>query len=137
MRKFTVVAIKQQWWNEIFDPAFLSEHPKLKGICFFEFIKFEEDSWRDFTTFGGDQHMVSPLGNDGTAQAQLVLQAFRQDLNNFGNKIKWASKFVKPIGTDPTNGQKNPSQAEVPNSAVVAEWVDAFLSALFSWAILA
>jgi hypothetical protein len=107
------------------------EHPKLKAVSFFEFIKFEENSWRDFTTFGGDQHMVSPLGNDGTAQAQLVLAAFRKDLQDgIGNMVVWANK------TEP-----KPAPVETPrapqSSALVTEWLDTFLAALFSWAVFA
>lgn len=135
MRKFTVVAIKQQWWNEIFDPAFLSEHPKLKGICFFEFIKFEEDSWRDFTNFGGDQNMVSPLGNDGTAQAQLVLQAFRKDLQErIGSMVMWANK-TEPKQPSKEGDDSGPPPAK--NSVVVVEWMNAFMAALISWAVFA
>jgi hypothetical protein len=127
----TIVTIKQTWWRQIFDAKFLAEQPKIKAISFFEFIKFEEDSWRDFTTFGGDQHMVSPLGNDGTAQDQLVLAAFRKDLQDgMGDLIMWANK-TEPKPT-PTDTPRVPQ-----NNALIAEWLDTFLAALFSWAIFA
>lgn len=78
--------------------TFLETFPKVKAISFFEFIKFEEHSWRDFTTMGGYGNINSPLGNDGATLDSGVLAAFQADLRNgVGNLLQWAN---------PTQSQK-------------------------------
>jgi hypothetical protein len=42
--------IKENWWNQIID--FARNHPGMKAVCSFEFIKPEEFTSRDFTMFG-------------------------------------------------------------------------------------
>ena len=75
------VAIKQAWWRQYLNSNFLSRYPKIKGASTFEFIKHEEDTWRDFTNMGDTRTGInSPFGNDGGSQAGPVLAAFRADL---------------------------------------------------------
>ena len=83
--------------------TFLSTYPKIKGLSTFEFIKFEEASWRDFTIMGG-YGLSSPLGNDGDARNGLVLKALQTDLaGGMGNLIIWANQTVRvKVTTDTT-----------------------------------
>ena len=75
--------IKQTWWRQYLNSTFLSSFPKIKAICTFEFIKFEETTWRDFTNMGDTRTGInSPFGNDGGSQAGPVLAAFRDDLQS-------------------------------------------------------
>ena len=43
----TVVSIKRTWWRQMLNADFLKRFRKIKAVCFFEFIKFEEKSWRE------------------------------------------------------------------------------------------
>ncbi|KAJ3259119.1 hypothetical protein HK103_003006 [Boothiomyces macroporosus] len=84
--------IKQAWWRQFFNSTFLELYPKFKSICFFEYIKYEETTWRDFTTLGQGTNIQSPFGNDGGAKDDLVLEAFKQDMSGpLGKKVVWAN----------------------------------------------
>ncbi|KAJ3300806.1 hypothetical protein HDV03_001971 [Kappamyces sp. JEL0829] len=93
--------IKQAWWRQMLNQTFLTTYSKVKAISFFEFIKFEENSWRDFTSLGGDVDLVSPLGNDGTSMDDLTLTAFQSDLKTgLDQLIAWASAVAPaPVPT--------------------------------------
>lgn len=93
------VEIKRTWWRQLFDPNLIAKYPKIKAIGTFEFIKFEETSWRDFTIMGDTgTGMNSPFGNDGGAQAGPVLEALKQDLelDVVKREIVWAGPEPKP-----------------------------------------
>ncbi|KAJ3270017.1 hypothetical protein HDV01_000728 [Terramyces sp. JEL0728] len=83
--------IKQAWWKQFFNLTFLEQYPKFKSICFFEYIKYEETTWRDFTTLGQGTNIQSPFGNDGGAKDYMVLDAFKKDMAGpLGEKVVWA-----------------------------------------------
>ena len=110
-------AIKQAWWRQLFDPNFIAKYPKIKAIGTFEFIKFEETSWRDFTIMGDNgSGMNSPLGNDGGAQAGPVLAALKQDLDMdvIKREIVWAGPERVP---KPKVDNLKPSSKKVTSSA--------------------
>ncbi|KAI8609847.1 glycoside hydrolase superfamily [Chytriomyces sp. MP71] len=46
------IDIKMAWWKSFLNKDFIKLYPKIKAVCSFEFIKNEELTWRDFTTFG-------------------------------------------------------------------------------------
>ncbi|KAJ3030253.1 UNVERIFIED_CONTAM: hypothetical protein HDU68_009650 [Siphonaria sp. JEL0065] len=48
----TRLEIKRAWNNQFLNDKFLAKYPQIKAISTFEFIKSEEATWRDFTTFG-------------------------------------------------------------------------------------
>jgi hypothetical protein len=130
------MVIKRAWWRQMINADFLRKYPKMKGVSFFEFIKFEERSWRDFTTLGAYGVLTSPLGNDGAAKDQLVLQAFQQDLRNgMANLIIWANdtrpgiKIITDITTTTSADQKLFSN---PFGSIVT----AILSTVSYWAVL-
>ena len=119
---------------------FLRKYTKIKAISFFEFIKFEEKSWRDFTTLGGYGVLTSPLGNDGAARNTLVLQAFQQDLKDgMADLIIWANPQpsptqIKPIvpSTPTPSTSADQEQASNPFESLLT----AILSTVSYWAVL-
>jgi len=110
--------IKRAWWRQILNETFLNTYPKIKAVSFFEFFKFEEATWRDFSILGGDGNLTSPYGDDGSAMNGATLRAFQQDMRgSLGNLIHWADpgkvgqlvgSAVPPVvGSNPNPGSKN------------------------------
>jgi hypothetical protein len=92
--------IRQAWYLQMLNSTFLAKYPKIKGLAFFEFIKLEELSWRDFTTLGKGTEMSSMFGVDGGDLDGATLATFKRDLNNGIDKmIRWANN-----GTNGTSG---------------------------------
>ncbi|KND00094.1 uncharacterized protein SPPG_04435 [Spizellomyces punctatus DAOM BR117] len=89
-----MLAIKQAWWRQIFNQTFLDTHPKVKGVCLFEFKKQEEETLREFRTMGD---YLAGNGKDDTEENQ-VAKVFRQELIAMGNSIRWASKTSGAVG---------------------------------------
>lgn len=91
-------AIKQAWWRQIINSTFLQTYPRIKAVNFFEFYKFEETSFRDFTVFGGDGNLGSPVNpNDGTPQNGPTLAALQEDMRgDLGKLILWGGSG--PLG---------------------------------------
>jgi hypothetical protein len=86
------VRMKQNWWRQLLNATFLEKFPKIKGLSFFEFVKYEETSWRDFTILGKGTEINSIFGNDAGDLNGPVLEAFRNDIRgDIGNLIKWGS----------------------------------------------
>ncbi|KAI8913390.1 glycoside hydrolase superfamily, partial [Gorgonomyces haynaldii] len=99
------VPIKQTWWRQIINATLLNTFPKIKAVSTFEFIKFEETTWRDFTNMGGTLNRSSPFGNDGAPKDGEVLKALQQDLNgSYGQLLIWAN------GSQPTGQQTSAPQ---------------------------
>jgi hypothetical protein len=68
---------------------------------FFEFIKFEETTWRDFTTLGKGTDEQSPFGKDGGDLDGGVLELFRNDmLSDRGSLILWGSPLNVTVIND-------------------------------------
>jgi hypothetical protein len=107
---------KQTWWRQIINSTFLELHPKVKGIAFFEFVKYEETSWRDFTMLGKGTNISSVFGNDAGDMDGLVLDALKSDLRgDLGNLIKWGDPKGPEIGSNnPVTGSKSISHKLVP-----------------------
>ncbi|KAJ3150066.1 hypothetical protein HDU86_006790 [Geranomyces michiganensis] len=79
-----MVAIKQAWWRQIFNQTIFTNYPKLKGICFFEFRKQEEDTLREFRVLGAHNATTK----DGQEE-ETVRQAFVADVKGYEKKIRW------------------------------------------------
>jgi hypothetical protein len=91
------VAIKQTWWRQYLNSTFLNMYPKLKAVSTFEFTKFEETTWRDFTNMGDTGTGInSPFGNDAGPSDGPVLEALKRDLSVFGKRIQWANIDLRP-----------------------------------------
>ncbi|KAI8832287.1 glycoside hydrolase superfamily [Chytriomyces cf. hyalinus JEL632] len=70
----TRVQVKQSWWRSFLNAEFLAKYPQFKAACFFEFIKPEETTVRDFASLGGVP------GSDGfKASVSEVSAAFVED----------------------------------------------------------
>jgi hypothetical protein len=109
------VAIKRAWWNQIFNSTFLSTYPKIKAVSTFEFIKFEETTWRDFTILGNPViDADSPRGRSERAHVDDVLNAFRSDLtqNKLSDLIIWANDG-NPNTDSPTGKPSNNNAGSV------------------------
>ena len=97
--------IKQGWWRQLINSTFLEQYPKIKGISTFEFIKYEETSWRDFTNMGKGTETNSPVGNDGGALDGPTLAALQADLNgSLTDLVIWGSKSAPSTGSPGSNG---------------------------------
>lgn len=84
--------IKQTWWRQMINSTFLSMYPKIKGIAFFEFVKFEETSWRDFASFGQGSNVHTRFANDSGFD-DSTLRAFREDLDGpLGRLVIWGNE---------------------------------------------
>lgn len=97
------VAIKQAWWRQYLNASFLAAYPKVKAIGTFEFIKYEETSFRDFTNMGDARTGInSPFGNDGGSQGGPIKDALMADLESPEIKplIIWANNVLKAITND-------------------------------------
>ncbi|KAJ3277273.1 hypothetical protein HK104_003473 [Borealophlyctis nickersoniae] len=94
-------AIKQAWWRQFMNQTFIRTFPKIKATCTFEFQKFEETTWRDFTTLGPYQGTFDVFTNKPSTEDAPVLQSFKDDLPNFADMIVWANKsdLIKPNST--------------------------------------
>jgi hypothetical protein len=91
------IAIKQGWWRQFINSTFVETFPRIKGFTFFEFIKFEETTWRDFTSLGMGTALNSPFGNDGGVKDGPVLKAFQDDMaTDRGKLIIWGKEVAKP-----------------------------------------
>ena len=86
----------QNWWKQI--AAAAVTYPNFKGIMYFDYIKYEGGSWRDFTITGGNPGVNSPIGNDGAAKDGPTVEAFRADINSgvLGN-VMWADAVATPV----------------------------------------
>ncbi|KAI9329480.1 hypothetical protein BDR26DRAFT_872467 [Obelidium mucronatum] len=70
----TRAQVKNAWFESFLNPAFLAKYPKFKAVCTFEFVKHEEDTWRDFSNFG-----PAPLSDSFTSAANEAAAALRED----------------------------------------------------------
>jgi len=108
------VAMKQAWWRELFNSSFLTEFPKMKAIGLFEFMKYEEDTLRDFTNLGAHPGTRNPF--DPPAAFDAVRDAFLKDLPNFENIIVWAN-VTDNLKATPTNTTAAQPSGQPPASA--------------------
>jgi hypothetical protein len=122
------VRIKQGWWRQLLNTTFLQTHPKVKGISFFEFIKYEEESWRDFTTFGKGTELNSPLGNDGGALDGETLEAFRNDVIDqpIGKQIIWGKMVKKDQGSGKSGSLQNFVASSIVALLVIYNFINCF-----------
>ncbi len=91
--------IKRNWWRQIFNEEFLSRFPKIKAVSTFEFIKYEETTWRDFTNMGKATEITSNLGNDGGALDGKTLEYFQEDFKGPLSQFVIWGKGVELTGT--------------------------------------
>ncbi|KAJ3329656.1 hypothetical protein HDU76_007461, partial [Blyttiomyces sp. JEL0837] len=78
-------AVKQTWWRSyINNDTFATTFPRIKAVCHFEFVKDEELTMRDFSTFG-----PPPFGNDDDND---VVKALAADLAQ-DQRFVWAKSL--------------------------------------------
>lgn len=108
------LAIKQNWWRQIFNKTFLDNHPNFKAVCLFEILKNEEDTQRDFRSlatremaaaFAADVKglgLVSPNSNfDPNAKnpyTDINKTTDTKDFNAASNTIIGATTFIFACG---------------------------------------
>ncbi|KAJ3023828.1 hypothetical protein HKX48_000516 [Thoreauomyces humboldtii] len=94
-----IVAIKQAWWQQIFNATVFSTYPKMKGVCFFEFRKQEETTLRDFRALGNPDPATFTNATDPENQ---VLAAFKADMLSMQSNVQWAT--VQTLSAQGGNG---------------------------------
>ncbi|KAJ2988263.1 hypothetical protein HDV02_005671, partial [Globomyces sp. JEL0801] len=95
----TRARIKQAWWRQMINADFLAKFPKVRAIQFFEYIKPEETSFRDFTMMGPAVKLDSPVGDDGGAKNGVQLMALQSDLRGDLNRLViWANETTAIAG---------------------------------------
>ena len=100
-------AIKKAWWSQYLNSTFLDLYPKLKAISTFEFTKFEETTWRDFTNMGDTGTGInSPFGNDSGYMNGPVLNALREDLDLVSSRIQWSTVTPPIIKQSTSSGSR-------------------------------
>ena len=103
-----IVEMKRSWWRQIFNPDFLAQYPQVKAFSFFEFVKFEDVTWRDFTVLGSYGNLGAPNTKWHALKQNIVLKAFQDDLKgDVGKTITWAKKT-----TSMRSGNKNGTSTE-------------------------
>ncbi|KAI9205030.1 glycoside hydrolase superfamily [Polychytrium aggregatum] len=80
----SVADIKRGWWNQILNDTIKAKYPKLKSVCFFDFKKWEETTYRDFTSFSTDYGVVAALNQD-VQNVKLIRWADGSSTNNNTN----------------------------------------------------
>ncbi|KAJ3412550.1 hypothetical protein HDV05_000584 [Chytridiales sp. JEL 0842] len=109
------VAVKQAWWRQFMNVDFMSRFPNIKAVCFFEFIKSEELTERDFTNFGAPP-------NGFPVENKEVGDAFVKDAKEMMPFILWANATTPGAGSGAkpsgTTGGATASVSGKPNSAV-------------------
>ncbi|KAJ3172990.1 hypothetical protein HDU88_004449 [Geranomyces variabilis] len=122
-----ILAIKQNWWRQIFNQTLFAQFPKLKGICFFEFRKQEEETLREFRVLG--DHLT---GNFSSADENTVASAFVADVKEYESKIRWAAPAGK-AGVASVDGGSNGAMTMTSAPGVaVAAMVVALVTALLA-----
>jgi hypothetical protein len=112
------VTVKQAWWRQFMSSEFLAKYPRIKAVCFFEFVKTEEETWRDFSNFG-----ASPGGSE--KEAGEVAQAFVADMKTSMPFLKFAGPAPNVTGgLAPTSAasvdKKNAADVVNPGSWIVS-----------------
>ncbi|TPX73569.1 mannan endo-1,4-beta-mannosidase [Chytriomyces confervae] len=92
----TRVDIKQSWWQSFLNADFVKKYPQMKAVCFFEFIKEEELTLRDFTTFGAAPNIFESVAKF-EKEDQDVANAFVADLK--AGKMPFLSFAAAKDGT--------------------------------------
>jgi hypothetical protein len=90
------LAIKRAFWRQyLTNPATLDKYPKIKGVCFFEWSKDEESTFRNFKT----------------TEKPEILAAFKQDFEAVKSRYIFATTGGYPLpGTGnglPVQGAKD------------------------------
>ncbi|KAJ3108334.1 hypothetical protein HDU97_001459 [Phlyctochytrium planicorne] len=102
------VDMKQAWWRQYLNKDFLTKYPNFKSACTFEFIKSEEETWRDFSTFGLPP--VPSNFSEVNQDAVAVGKAFVEDAKKM-DFIKWAAKASATTATGPTETNPAPTSS--------------------------
>ncbi|KAJ3185198.1 hypothetical protein HK101_009822, partial [Irineochytrium annulatum] len=76
--------MKKAWWQSIFDDDMRKRYPQMKAVCSFEFIKAEEETLRDFTSWG----CPTPQQNF-TVEDAVVSSAFVAEASNW-TWVQWS-----------------------------------------------
>lgn len=119
------VQIKQAWWRQYLNSTFLNMYPMLKAVSTFEFTKFEESTWRDFTNMGDTGTGInSPFGNDAGPSDGPVLEALKSDLVELRSRINWATYDAAVGSVVPKNSKK------LEKNSVISSNLDIVLSLL-------
>jgi hypothetical protein len=106
------VRIRQAWWRQFLDPAFLAKYPKIKGASFFEFVKHEDSEFRNFCTLGQATNQTVPVFGGVAGDGDLPsVEAFKEDLRGvYGSSIIWGDQIIG-APTNTTTGPSTPSPA--------------------------
>ena len=105
----SIVEIKENWWKQLFDPELVKNYPKIKAFCFFEFVKSEETTWRDFTNLGSGTPWPQNLTSYGIKdQRNEVLTSLQEKLKSgYGDFVLWGNAASGNKG-DKTKNKKEP-----------------------------
>lgn len=117
------LAVKQTFWKSwMTDSVFLSKYVKIKLVCLFEFLKFEEITLRDFRI----------------SNSTLIRNAFIADFKAGGVSTRYISgKYIAPNTIIPTSGSNVRPATGTNSSALLVGWnrnsilVAAFIFACF------
>ncbi|KAI8828269.1 hypothetical protein BJ741DRAFT_653710 [Chytriomyces cf. hyalinus JEL632] len=98
IQDITRVQVKQSWWRSFLNAEFLAKYPQFKAACFFEFIKPEETTVRDFASLGG-----VPGSDRFKASVSEVSKAFVEDAKKmafvvWGNAVQSSG----PVSVSPS-----------------------------------
>lgn len=86
----TRIQVKEAWWKSFLNPEFVAKYPKIKAVGTFEFIKSEEDTWRDFSNLGA---AFNPAADLATFESDnnAVAAAFVRDAKEM-DFLVWANE---------------------------------------------
>ncbi|KAJ3409401.1 hypothetical protein HDV05_004459 [Chytridiales sp. JEL 0842] len=85
------LGMKQTWWRSFLNTEFLAKYPNFKAACFFEFVKGEEDTERDFSNFGAPP-------NGDVEEGKVVAAGFVEDAKEWGF-VEWGKERKATVST--------------------------------------
>ncbi|KAJ3136563.1 hypothetical protein HK100_001546 [Physocladia obscura] len=99
----TRLEIKQAWWTQFLNTEFLAKYPQMKAVSTFEFIKWEEATWRDFTVFGPapDPDPTSPDFTTDDTDVVVALADYVKNLSfiSFANTVNESISIASVTAT--------------------------------------
>ncbi|KAJ3412639.1 hypothetical protein HDV05_000450 [Chytridiales sp. JEL 0842] len=111
------VTVKQSWWRQFLNVDFMNRFPNIKAVCFFEFVKSEELTERDFTNLGAPPNGF-PVENKEVGDAFVRDAREMMPFILWGNRTNGTGAAGGSTGTSATGGAATATVTNRPNAAV-------------------
>ncbi|KAJ3096590.1 hypothetical protein HDU96_000719, partial [Phlyctochytrium bullatum] len=100
--------IKRAFWRQFLGKAVVARYPNLRAVCTFEFVKWEEDTFRDFTNFGMPAPNATGVGAVEAGSREEADETARWFVEDVGEgvlaEVQWAKAWTPPAVVAVTAG---------------------------------